>query len=107
MAGSTIWTAKSMEEGGEQFVIEDRFNQATGIYYKKVSEYGNVVASETAADILTVEIIFIGGKFDEVNLQGLVITCSKNDNCVLYALEVAIDPLPKIAILSSSGELSK
>ena len=54
MAGTTLWTAKSMEEDGEQFVMEDRFNQATGIYYKKVPDYGNVVASETAADVLTV-----------------------------------------------------
>ena len=68
MAGTTIWTAKSMEEGGEQFIIEDRFNQATGIYYKKVPDYGNVVASETAVDILTVKIIFIVGKFDELNI---------------------------------------
>ena len=43
-----------MEEGGEQFLIEDRFNQATGIYYKKVPDNGNVVASETAVDVLTV-----------------------------------------------------
>ena len=35
-----------------------------------------------------------------------MITCTKNDNCVLYALEVAIDPLTEIAILSSSNELS-
>ena len=68
MAGSTIWTAKSMEEGGEQFIIEDRFNQATGIYYKKVPYHGNVVASETAVDILTVKIIFIVWKFNELNI---------------------------------------
>ena len=43
-----------MEEGGEQFVIEYSFNQATEIYYKKVPDYGNVVTSETAVDILTV-----------------------------------------------------
>ena len=35
-----------------------------------------------------------------------MITCTKNDNCVLYALDLAIDPLTEIAILSSSDEVS-
>jgi len=90
LPGSIIWTAKSMEQDGDQYVLEDRYNQATRIYYKKVGGHGNVVDSRTAVDILT----------------GLAITCTKNNNCVLYALEVAVDPLTEIAILSSTDELA-
>merc|ERR1711892_197191 len=90
LPGSTIWSVKSMEDNGVQYIIEDKFNQETGIYYKNVPGYGNVVKSETAVDILT----------------GLAITCTENDNCVLYTLEATIDPFAEIAMLSSSDDLS-
>ena len=54
-----------MEEDGILYIIEDNFNQATGIYYKKVPEYGNVVESETAVDILTVRITFLTTNHDK------------------------------------------
>ena len=52
--GSSIWAAKSIEESGAKYILEDRFDQATGIYFKKIPDHDNVVASETAIDTVSV-----------------------------------------------------
>ena len=52
--GSSIWAAKTLTYDSVPYILEDRYDQDAGVYYKKVPGHGNVVGSETAVDILTV-----------------------------------------------------